>query len=121
MPIPTPLLTTTCDIYRPFGAASPTTSNVACQLSPDLVQGTQGGVLVWTHTLDLASGTDLRDGCTRAVGANAITYADGDEVRIPSGGATRYVVVWVEVRNRGSALECLRAYLLRHLPSWPDP
>jgi hypothetical protein len=120
MPPPTPLLTTTCDIYRPFGAASPTTTNVPCQLSADLAAGTLGG-LVWTHTLDLACGTEIRDGCTRTAGNNAIDYADGDEVRVPSGGTTRYVVVWVEVRSRGSAMECARAYLLRHEPSWPDP
>src|SRR5439155_25462591 len=28
MPIPDPLLTTTCDIYRPFGAAAPVATNV---------------------------------------------------------------------------------------------
>lgn len=120
MPPPAALLTTTCDIYRPFGAGSPAATGVPCQLSADLAAGTLGG-LVWTHTLDLACGTDLRDGCTRTAGNDAINYADGDEVHIPSGGATRYVVVWVEVHSRGSALECLRAYLLRHAPSWPDP
>jgi hypothetical protein len=121
MSVPTPLLTTTCDIYRPFGAASPVATNVPCQLSADFAGGAKGGGPVWTHVLDLARGTDLRDGCTRTAGSDAIAYADGDEVRVPSGGATRYVVVWVEVHGRGSAMECTRAYLLRHQPSWPDP
>jgi hypothetical protein len=115
------LLPTTCDIYRPFGAASPTATGVPCQLSADLARGTWGGELTWTHVLDLMAGVDLRDGCTRTVGDNAIAYADGDEVRIPSGGATRYVVVWVETVSRGAATQCLRAYLLRHQASWPDP
>src|SRR5436190_1289724 len=113
MPPPAPLLTSTCDIYRPFGAASPAVTNVPAQQSADLAAGTWGGAMVWTHTLDLACGTEIRDGCTRTAGNDTINYADGDEVRIPSGGATRYVVVWVEVRSRGSAMECARAYLLR--------
>jgi hypothetical protein len=121
MPVPACLLTTTCDIYRPFGAAAPAATAVPCQLSPDLAAGTLGGSLVWTHVLDLAPGADIRDGCTRTAGGDAITYADGDEVRVPSGGSTRYVVVWVETQNRGSSMQCLRAYLLRHEAAWPDP
>jgi hypothetical protein len=117
----TSLLPTTCDIYRPFGAAAPAATGVACQLSPDLARGTLGGGLVWTHVLDLPAGVDVRDGCTRAAGSDALTFADGDEVRVPAGGATRYVVVWVETVARGAATQCLRAYLLRHAASWPDP
>ena len=50
-----------------------------------------------------------------------MAYADGDEVRVPSGGSTRYVVVRVEVVNRGTPAQFQRAYMLRHAASWPDP
>ena len=47
-------------------------------------------------------------------GASTITYADGDEVRIPSGASTRFVVVWVEKVDVGTPREFKRAYLLRN-------
>src|SRR5262245_49537083 len=124
MTLPTPLLTTTCDVYRPFGAASPTLTNVPCRLVPCLEEGLAGvaGSLVWTHYIDVDEGVDVRDGCTRAAGSDAVGYADGDEVRVPGGaGTTRYVVVWVAMINRGSGLAFKRAYLLRHAPVWPGP
>jgi hypothetical protein len=126
MSLPSSILLTTCDIYRPFGAASPTTSGVACRLVSNLARGrgAQSGTnyLIWSHYLDLDSSVDIRDGCARAVGSDVIQYADGDEVRVPTGAAsTRYVVVWVETLNRGSAQQFKRAYLLRHSPAWPGP
>ena len=119
MSIPTPFLTTTCDIYRPFGAASPTTSNVPCRLTPRVAEA--GSAPEWTHILDVQPGVDVRDGCTRTAGSSSMTYGDGDEVRVPSGGSTRYVVVRVDVVNRGTPAQFQRAYLLRHAASWPDP
>jgi len=119
MSIPTPFLTTTCDIYRPFGAGSPTTSNVPCRLTPRAAEAVSESDC--THTLDVQPGVDIRDGCTRSAGSSAMTYADGDEVRVPSGGSTRYVVVRVDVVNRGAPAQFQRAYLLRHAASWPDP
>src|SRR5262245_4758270 len=121
MSIPAHLLTTTCDVYRPFGAASPTTSGVPCRITPVLAELSDSG-LTWTHTLDVQPGVDVRDGCSRTAGSDAITFADGDEVRVPDGvGPTRYVVVWVETVGRGTALQFQRAYLLRHAAAWPDP
>jgi hypothetical protein len=125
MSLPAQLLTTTCDIYRPFGDASPTTAGVACRLTPALADGT-GRVVTdapaWTHTLDLQPGVDVRDGCSRTAGSAAIDFADGDEVRVPGGaGTTRYVVVWVETVGRGTPMQFQRAYLLRHEAAWPDP
>jgi hypothetical protein len=117
MPIPASLLTTTCDIYRPFGAASPTYTGIACRLTATLARGRAidpKTSLMWTHTLDVQDSVDLRDGCTRLADANAITFADGDEVRVPSGTANRYVVVWVEVVGMGTPRQHQRAYLLRH-------
>src|SRR5262245_43898171 len=121
MSIPAGFLTTTCDIYRPFGAGSPTVSNVPCRISPALMTGPKPDGLTWSHTLDLQPGVDIRYASTRSAGTAAISYAEGDEVRVPSGGSTRYVVVWVEVVARGTPRQFLRAYLLRHEPAWPDP
>ena len=36
-----------------------------------------------------------------------------EEVRIPSGGSTKFVVVWVEVKHLGTPQEFKRAYLVR--------
>jgi hypothetical protein len=122
MSLPAGMLPNTCDVYRPFGAGSPTTTGVACRLVADFPGGRGGaigaGYFFWTHYLDLNPSADVRDGCGRSAGANALNYADGDEVRI---AGTTYVVVWVEVRNRGTAQECKRAHLLRDAPSWPGP
>ncbi len=40
------------------------------------------------HIILVGPEVDARDGCTRTAGSNAITDADGDEVRITSGGGT---------------------------------
>jgi hypothetical protein len=125
MGLPAPTLTHSCDIYRPFGDATPTTTGVPCRLAPALAAGSgkpMVAALAWTHTLDFQPGVDLRDGCSRTTGSNAIDYADGDEVRISDGaGATRYVVVWVETVGRGTPMQFQRAYLLRHEAAFPDP
>jgi hypothetical protein len=116
MSIPASLLTTTCDVYRPFGAGSPSATGLACRLVADLSRGRGSGlagVLMWTHYLDLDPAADVLDGCTRSAGSDALLYADGDEVRVPSGGATRYAVVWVEKRCVGTPQEYKRVYLLR--------
>lgn len=114
MSLPSSLLTNACDIHRPFGAATPTVTGIPCRLAPDLIAGSKGTVagLVWTHILDLQPDADIRDGCTRTAGADAIDFADGDEVRTPNGD--QYVVVWVETVGLGTPLEHQRAYLLRH-------
>ena len=113
MAIPTDLLPTTCDVYRPFGDAAPTTSSVPCRLVPDLTRGRrpENTSLAWTHYLVLGSTADVRDGCTRAAGTQAQTYADGDEVRI---SGARFAVVWVERVEVGTPREYKRAYLMRH-------
>jgi hypothetical protein len=120
MPLPSNQLTTTCDIYRPFGAASPTTTGIACRLVPDLARG-QSGLLTWTHYLDLDDSVDVRDGCTRLLGGDAVSFFDGDEVRVPNASGSRYVVVWVEVLNRGTPRQFKRVYLLRDTAAWPGP
>jgi hypothetical protein len=86
-------------------------------------RASDAGELRWSHYIDVQEGVDIRDGCGRAPGANAIVYGDGDEVRVPSGllGATRYVVVWVERINRGTNVAFKRVYLLRDTVVWPEP
>jgi len=116
MAIPLSLLPTTCEIRRPFGAGSALAANIPCRLVPDMPRGRGSGLaglLAWTHTIDLQESVDILDGCTRFAGANLVTYADGDEVRIPSGGSTKYVVAWVETRNLGTGQVFKRVYLLR--------
>ncbi len=120
MPLPPNQLPTTCDIYRPFGAASPTATGVACRLVPDVARGRAApGPLTWTHYLDLDDAADVRDGCTRLGGSDSLNFGDGDEVRIPNASGSRYVVVWVEVMNRGTPRQFKRAYLMRHAAAWP--
>ena len=116
MSIPAALLTTTCDIYRPFGSVTVVATGVACRLVPELARGRNlsYGALTWTHHIDLNDSVDILDGCTRTYSSNGLNYSDGDEVHIPSGGVTRYVVVWVEVVNLGSERAFKRAYLMRH-------
>lgn len=121
MAIPTTLQTTTCDIYRPFGAGAPTTTGVVCRLVPDLPRGQRSSGLSWTHYIDVADTVDIRDGCTRLGGAYAVTYADGDEIRIPDGAGSRYCVVWVELINRGTPRQFKRVYLVRDTAVWPGP
>jgi hypothetical protein len=125
MALPQSMLPTTCDIYRPFGAGSPTTTGIPCRLTPALAALTTKlviGEIGWTHTLDVQPGVDIRDGCSRVVGSDEIYFADGDEVRVPGGsGTTRYVVVWVETVGRGTPMQYQRAYLVRHEAAWPDP
>ena len=116
MDLPADSVPTTCDVYRPFGAGAPTATNVRCRLGADFARGraVPAGGPTWTHYLDLDPAADVLDGVTRTAGSDALGYADGDEVRVPSGAATpRYVVVWVETVNPGTPREFKRAYLVR--------
>jgi hypothetical protein len=54
-------------------------------------------------------------------GQDAVIYADGDEVRIPDAAGSRFVVVWVEMVDRGSPNQFKRAYLVRDTAVWPGP
>lgn len=117
MSIPSELLTTSLDSFRPFGSASPVLVGTPCRLIPDVSCGRGSGlsgVLAWSHYADMQPETDILDGLTRSLGANNLLYADGDEVVIPSGTPTaRYVVVMVSIVNQGSPDEFKRVFLLR--------
>lgn len=124
MALPSVSLNTMCDIYRPFGSASPLTTGIPCQLVPDMAHGQPrlSGNLVWTHYLLVKEDVDIRDGCSRNAGTLTIAYTDGDKVVVPTGaGNTSYVVVWVEYLHRGSTSAYKRAYLLRDTAAWPGP
>jgi hypothetical protein len=116
MALPPDMLQSACDVYRPFGAGSPTHTGIACRLVGDFPRGRMAaGVPEWTHYVEMAIDADVLDGCTRSTGASTLTYADGDELRIAVGSSTpRFVVVWVEVVDAGTPREFKRAYLLRH-------
>lgn len=106
----------TFDLYQPFGAAVPTATNLPCQFVSDMPSGNvtiPSAVVAWTHYIDVAVAVSINDGCTRVAGLNTETYADGDEVRIPTGGSTRYVVVWVTLCDVESTV-VKRCYLMRH-------
>lgn len=106
----------TCDVYSPFGAGTPSATNVPCQFVEDLFKGRGTSPLntvAWTHYIDVAEGVSILDGCTRTGTLNTLNYFDGDEVRIPSGGSARYVVVWVTLcDSEGTIVK--RVYLMRH-------
>jgi len=106
----------TCDIYSPFGAGVPSAVNVPCQFVDDLFRGRGSSpinTVAWTHYIDVAEAVVIQDACFRTPTADTMNYFDGDEVRIPSGGGTRYVVVWVSLCDaEGTVVK--RAYLMRH-------
>ena len=107
MAIPTDLLPTTCDVYRPFGDAAPTTAASRAGWSPTWPAGggrTATG-LAWTHYLVLERGAPTSGtACTRAAGAQAQTYADGDEVRVSAGpGSWSCGSRWSRRAPRGSS------------------
>jgi hypothetical protein len=110
------------DIFRPFGSGTPIATDIDCNLVADLECGrggfSGGNYIIWTHFADFSPGVDIRDGCSRSVGFDSITYGDGDKVVILE---TSYVVVFVVQVNLGSDVAAKRAYLLRHQPHWPGP
>lgn len=116
MSLPETFLSTTCDIYRPFGSATLIAGNVPCRLVADFARSRQSVFSpTWTHYLLTNSSVDVRDGAARGIGGNSLAYADGDEIRVPAGAATpRFVVVWVEVVEKGTPQEYKRVFLMRH-------
>jgi len=116
----------TFDIYRPFGAAVPFLAAVPGVIYPDPYggrnrpTGQQG--LYWSDVLDTADTVDIRDGVLRNAGTDSTTYADGDEVRFPTGVAvTRYVVIKVTRVGLPDGTVRKRVYLVRDNPIWPGP
>jgi hypothetical protein len=71
----------------------------------------------WTHYLNLDSSVDVRDSYPGQAGSWLLGNAD--TVHVPSGGTTAYVVIFVEVRGKGTPAEHKRVYLDRLTPAWP--
>jgi hypothetical protein len=120
MSLPASVFNTTCAVYTSVGAASPAQTGVPCQHNPELGKGRRvdSGALQWTDTILVNPDVDIRDGCTRAGNADALTYADGYEVAIPEDGGPRFAVVWVEVIDRGLPTRHKKVYLMRSTPNW---
>lgn len=87
----------------------------ACRVVEQLDEGRrpESSGLNWSHYVDCELSTDIRDAVTRSAGANTLTYADGDKVKIPDDSGTVYVVVWVIVLGFGTPSAYKRAYLMR--------
>ena len=116
----------TLQIYRPFGAAAPTGPAIAGVYYPDILSGrggySGGNYTTWSDLVEVPSSTDVRDGVSRAAGLDTISYADGDEVRIPAGAnASRYVVTRVVNSVDAAGVYFKRVYLLRDQAHWPGP
>jgi hypothetical protein len=108
-------ISTTCDIYSPFGG-SLSDEDVPCVIFDDLFNGRGTSPLntvCWTHIIDVAQEVSVLDGCTRTSALNTQNYADGDEIRIPTGGAARYVVCWVTLYESDSGV-IQRCFCMRH-------
>ena len=115
--------TTTCEILRPFGGSTQA-EDVRCQLRairetdklPIHLQDAKP-----THILAVGPDVDVQDNATRGLGSTSITLTDGDEIRVPSGGTTSYVAIFVDRVARGTAFEHKVVYLIRHTVDWSDP
>jgi hypothetical protein len=77
--------------------------------------------LWWSQYIDVDDSVDIRDAVTRTAGQDFLNFADGDELRIPSGSNNRYVVVFVTELAKGLANQYKRAFLLRHSVDWTNP
>lgn len=123
MPVPFDL-PDVISIYRPAGAGAPLYSDVPARVVPNLKVGrgsTSGPTyLTWTHWVDLQPTQDIKDGCTRAAGANYVTYNDGDGVRATLAGRSyRFIVVWTEDRFTNTPTAYKRVYLIRDSVTGP--
>jgi hypothetical protein len=79
---------------------------------------TQTTYLRWTHFALVPLNTDIRD--PYLGGLTGLNVSAGqDTVYVPDKNGTKFQVVFVERLNRGTAQDCLRAYLQRTAPSWP--
>jgi hypothetical protein len=115
----------TFNILRPFGGAT-FASGVLGTLYADLQPGrggySGGNYFPWTDYLECSDSTDIRDGCTRPAGIDAVSFSNGDEVLITTPPtATAYVVVQVQRLVDLNGVTYKRAYLTRDQAGWPGP
>jgi len=121
MALPMPA-NTTCDVYRPGNAppAAPDAAGVRGHLSaayPSALERGEGDAdqTKFTHVLLVDLAADVRDG----YGAGGVTTANADSVYVPDKNGTKFLVTFVERRQRGQAADHKRVYLMRHTPGWP--
>lgn len=121
MSLPVPA-NTTCDIYRQGNSppAAPDVAGVAIYLKPDFRAGMEAGEgegnkMQWTHTAVCNTGVDVRDRYDAAPGFGGA----GDDIFVPDQNGTRFLVMFVERRQRGTAQDHKLAYLRRWVPTWP--
>jgi hypothetical protein len=114
---------TTCDIFGNNGGpgGSPRVAGVACYLKPTYYQGLEHGEgdatnLHYDHILWVDVSVDIRDFYNLGLGGST---SQQDAVYIPDHTGTKFLVVFVERRNRGTAFDHKRAYLVRQTPAWP--
>ncbi len=118
----------TADLYKPFGAASATWTGEPCRVVPSLFKG-RGGYIAsnyinWSHYVDFNvtnNSRQIRDGASRAAGADLIAWAMGDELRCHTGegdSLLKLAVVWVEWRYFAEPRDYLRVYCLRDDLAW---
>ena len=119
LPIPA---NTLCDVFR-AGTGPPAAP--AIKAVPGFVQGDwRGGqeagdrnvnALAWTHVMLVDIGIDIRDAYT-----GHCTAAMQDTIYIPDENGTGFVVVFIELLQRGTAHEHKRVFLDRKTPTWPS-
>jgi hypothetical protein len=133
----------TFDLYRGYAAATPydpPNRPAASQAARGYLRhhhrhgrfgyripGQDNAALYWTNVLLVPIGQDVRDGYKSEL--NPFTPADGDTVMVMdypvAGTCTAFVVVMVQRKSRGTALDHFRCYLDRARPSYgtvcPDP
>ena len=113
---------TTCDIYRQGNSppAAPDVAGVAIYLKPDFRAGMEAGEgnsnqMAWTHTAVFELAADVRDRYDIAPSFGGA----GDEIYVPNQNGTRFLVMFVERRQRNTAEDHKLAYLRRATPNWP--
>jgi hypothetical protein len=117
-----PYTNTTCDIYRAgrMPPAAPDVAGVQVALNP---RGQSTLTTGWyTHLLLVNPTVDIRDdfqagGATPSAGVNA------DTVYVPDKNGTKFTVILVRRKGRGTALD-LKEVLLQRVPganvNWPS-
>ena len=124
---------TTCLIVRPFGAdpdpadiLHPCKFNKFCWKNPAPkgrfqsyahLRSHQSATIDWDACIAVEPYVDIRDGVTRTLGANALVYADGDEVYLPDAFGERFAVVFVSIEGT-PPFHWRKAYLLRQTGEW---
>jgi len=113
---------TTCHIYRPATSppAAPAVAGVRSLLQSSYARCLEQGEndpadWQWTHVLLVDRDTDIRDDY-----ALGVPQATRDSVYIPTQSGTRYDVLFVERKGRGTPADHKKVYLRRYAPSWPS-